>query len=47
MTPRAAVAKFASNGRDKPKKDLGLMCMSYGNIYVARAWPWAAATARP
>ncbi len=35
-TPRAAVAKFASNGRDKPKKDLGLMCMSYGNIYVAR-----------
>ncbi|NMD27449.1 MAG: pyruvate:ferredoxin (flavodoxin) oxidoreductase, partial [Chloroflexi bacterium] len=35
-TPRAAVAKFAADGRDKPKKDLGLISMSYGNIYVAR-----------
>ncbi len=34
-TPRAAVAKFAADGRDKPKKDLGLISMSYGNIYVA------------
>ncbi|HOG77504.1 MAG TPA: pyruvate:ferredoxin (flavodoxin) oxidoreductase, partial [Anaerolineaceae bacterium] len=35
-TPRGAVAKFAADGRDKPKKDLGLISMSYGNIYVAR-----------
>jgi len=34
-TPRAAVAKFAANGRDLPKKDLGMMAMSYGYIYVA------------
>ena len=35
-TPRAAVAKFAANGKDLPKKDLGLISMSYGYIYVAR-----------
>lgn len=35
-TPRGAVAKFASNGKDKPKKDLGRISMTYGNIYVAR-----------
>jgi pyruvate-ferredoxin/flavodoxin oxidoreductase len=35
-TPRAAVAKFAANGKDKPKKDLGYISMTYGNIYVAR-----------
>ncbi len=35
-TPRAAVAKFAANGKDKPKKDLGMMAMSYGYVYVAR-----------
>ena len=34
-TPRAAVAKFASGGKRAGKKDLGLMAMSYGNIYVA------------
>lgn len=34
-TPRAAVAKFAAAGKPSPKKDLGLMLMSYGNIYVA------------
>ncbi len=34
-TPRAAVAKFAANGRDLPKKDLGMMAMSYGYVYVA------------
>jgi pyruvate-ferredoxin/flavodoxin oxidoreductase len=34
-TPRAAVAKFAAGGKPGPKKDLGLMAMSYGNIYVA------------
>jgi pyruvate-ferredoxin/flavodoxin oxidoreductase len=35
-TPLAAVAKFAAAGKTSPKKDLGLMAMSYGNVYVAR-----------
>ncbi len=35
-TPRAAVAKFAAAGRPLPKKDLGLIAMTYGNIYVAQ-----------
>jgi len=34
-TPRAAVAKFAAGGKPSPKKDLGLMAISYGNVYVA------------
>jgi pyruvate-ferredoxin/flavodoxin oxidoreductase len=34
-TPRAAVAKFAAGGKPGGKKDLGLMAMSYGNVYVA------------
>jgi len=34
-TPRAAVAKFAAGGKRAPKKDLGLMAMTYGNVYVA------------
>ncbi|MCX7997536.1 MAG: pyruvate:ferredoxin (flavodoxin) oxidoreductase [Leptospiraceae bacterium] len=34
-TPRAAVAKFASGGKPARKKDLGLIAMSYGNVYVA------------
>jgi len=34
-TPLGAVAKFASAGKRTPKKDLGLISMSYGNIYVA------------
>jgi pyruvate-ferredoxin/flavodoxin oxidoreductase len=34
-TPRAAVAKFAAGGKPARKKDLGLMAMTYGNIYVA------------
>jgi len=34
-TPRAAVAKFATAGKAMPKKDLGLLAMTYGNIYVA------------
>jgi pyruvate-ferredoxin/flavodoxin oxidoreductase len=34
-TPRAAVAKFAARGKDRPRKDLGLMVMSYGTVYVA------------
>jgi pyruvate-ferredoxin/flavodoxin oxidoreductase len=35
-TPRAAVAKFAAAGKPTPKKDLGLMTMSYGTVYVAQ-----------
>jgi pyruvate-ferredoxin/flavodoxin oxidoreductase len=35
-TPLSAVAKFAATGKDKPKKDLGLMAMSYKNAYVAQ-----------
>ena len=34
-TPRAAVAKFAAGGKSSAKKDLGLIAMTYGNIYVA------------
>ncbi len=34
-TPRAAVAKFAAGGKHARKKDLGLIAMSYGNVYVA------------
>ena len=34
-TPRAAVAKFAAGGKTAAKKDLGLMAMTYGNVYVA------------
>ncbi|CAN5814947.1 pyruvate:ferredoxin (flavodoxin) oxidoreductase [soil metagenome] len=34
-TPLAAVAKFAAGGKSTPKKDLGLMAMSYGSAYVA------------
>ncbi|MGC1453287.1 MAG: pyruvate:ferredoxin (flavodoxin) oxidoreductase [Candidatus Sulfotelmatobacter sp.] len=34
-TPRAAVAKFAAGGKPGPKKDLGLMAMTYGSVYVA------------
>jgi pyruvate-ferredoxin/flavodoxin oxidoreductase len=34
-TPRGAVAKFAAGGKQASKKDLGLMAMSYGNVYVA------------
>ena len=35
-TPLGAAAKFAMAGKDRPKKDLGMMAMSYGNVYVAR-----------
>jgi pyruvate-ferredoxin/flavodoxin oxidoreductase len=34
-TPRGAVAKFATAGKPAPKKDLGLIAMTYGNVYVA------------
>jgi pyruvate-ferredoxin/flavodoxin oxidoreductase len=35
-TPLGAVAKFAAGGKHTPKKDLGLLAMSYGHIYVAQ-----------
>ena len=35
-TPRAAVAKFAAAGKASKKKDLGMMAMAYGNVYVAK-----------
>jgi pyruvate-ferredoxin/flavodoxin oxidoreductase len=34
-TPMSAVAKFSAGGKITGKKDLGLMAMSYGNVYVA------------
>jgi pyruvate-ferredoxin/flavodoxin oxidoreductase len=34
-TPRAAVAKFAAAGKHAAKKDLGMMAMTYGTVYVA------------
>ncbi|MBZ0252429.1 MAG: pyruvate:ferredoxin (flavodoxin) oxidoreductase, partial [Candidatus Methylomirabilis sp.] len=33
--PRGAVAKFAAAGKDVGKKDIGMIAMSYGNVYVA------------
>jgi len=35
-SPMGAVAKFAAAGRPLPKKDLGMMFISYGNVYVAQ-----------
>ena len=35
-TPIGAAAKFAVAGNARPKKDLGMLAMSYGNVYVAR-----------
>ncbi|MBE6036432.1 MAG: pyruvate:ferredoxin (flavodoxin) oxidoreductase [Clostridiales bacterium] len=35
-TPAAAVAKFAASGKKIKKKDLGMMAMSYGYVYVAQ-----------
>jgi pyruvate-ferredoxin/flavodoxin oxidoreductase len=35
-TPRGAVAKFAAAGKPTKKKDLGMMAMNYGGVYVAQ-----------
>jgi len=35
-TPRGAVAKFAAGGKRGCKKDLGLMAIAYGHVYVAQ-----------
>ncbi|MFM0820043.1 pyruvate:ferredoxin (flavodoxin) oxidoreductase [Streptococcus suis] len=35
-TPAAAIAKFSASGNKGAKKDLGMMAMTYGNVYVAQ-----------
>ncbi|MDQ8203650.1 pyruvate:ferredoxin (flavodoxin) oxidoreductase [Pelagicoccus sp. SDUM812003] len=35
-TPIGAIAKFAAAGKDAPKKDLGRLAISYGQVYVAQ-----------
>ncbi len=35
-TPLGAVAKFAADGKSIPRKDLGMIAMSYGYVYVAQ-----------
>ena len=35
-TPTGAVAQFAASGKRRKKKDLGMMAMSYGDVYVAQ-----------
>lgn len=35
-TPLGAIAQFAAGGKPMPKKDLGMISMTYGNIYVAQ-----------
>jgi len=35
-TPRGAVARFAAGGKPLPKKDLAMLAITYGNVYVAR-----------
>ena len=35
-TPAGAIAKFAASGKKVRKKDLGMMAMSYGYVYVAQ-----------
>jgi len=35
-TPRAAIAKFAAGGKTTRKKDLGMIAVDYGHVYVAK-----------
>ncbi|HUL45033.1 MAG TPA: pyruvate:ferredoxin (flavodoxin) oxidoreductase [Bacteroidota bacterium] len=35
-TPRSAIAKFAASGKPTSKKDLAMLAMTYGNVYVAK-----------
>ncbi len=35
-TPRGAVAKFATSGKSTPKKDLAMLAVQYGHVYVAK-----------
>jgi pyruvate-ferredoxin/flavodoxin oxidoreductase len=34
-TPRAAIAKFSAGGKETAKKDIGMIAMAYGDVYVA------------
>ncbi len=35
-TPRAATAQFAAGGKKMPKKDMGMIFATYGNVYIAK-----------
>ncbi|MBB5347597.1 pyruvate:ferredoxin (flavodoxin) oxidoreductase [Desulfoprunum benzoelyticum] len=35
-TPRAATAQFAAGGKRLPKKDIGMIFSTYGNVYIGR-----------
>jgi pyruvate-ferredoxin/flavodoxin oxidoreductase len=35
-TPRAATAQFAAGGKKMPKKDIGMIFSTYGNVYIAK-----------
>ncbi len=35
-TPRASVAQFAAGGKKLPKKDMGMIFATYGNVYIAK-----------
>ncbi|MET1240902.1 pyruvate:ferredoxin (flavodoxin) oxidoreductase, partial [Enterococcus faecalis] len=35
-TPASAIAKFSAGGKHTSKKDLGMMAITYGNVYVAQ-----------
>lgn len=35
-TPASAIAKFSAGGKQTSKKDLGMIAMTYGNVYVAQ-----------
>jgi pyruvate-ferredoxin/flavodoxin oxidoreductase len=35
-TPRSATAQFAAGGKKMPKKDIGMIFSTYGNVYVAK-----------
>ena len=35
-TPRAATAQFAASGKKMPKKDIGMIFSTYGNVYIAK-----------
>lgn len=35
-TPKAAIAKFSAGGKQRKKKELGMMAMQYGDVYVAQ-----------
>ena len=46
-TPRGAVAKFAAGGKPGRKKDLGMIAMAYGNVFVGQISMGANPAPRP